>query len=181
MDNHLEDLVLEAERKQLESFIHEQNKVIQGRKLIAEFLLFLACQSLSASLAILMFQYTMKLWIISWLCYLIGLTPSLPELCEIHIGKNESTGNTEVTIMRSPGKFLFKLIFSIGFTYVGISTVRDSTKNTYEGLMHFYGEVQAYEAPRTVHYQWPIEPTVLLIATALIGAFLFYRGKLPHD
>ena len=181
MRNHLEDLSIEEERRQFEEFAKDQAKVIQGRKLIGEFLFYIACQTLSSSLAILMFQYTIKLWVLTWVCYLIGLAPSLPELCEIHIGKNEQNGNTEITIMQSPGKFLFKLVFSIGFTYVGISTVRDATKKTYEGLLQFYEQVRVYETPKTVHYQFPVEPTILLIATALIGVFLFYRGKLPHD
>ena len=176
---HLKETVTKSEQEQLARFIAEQNSLIASRKLIGEFLLFITCQSLGSALAVLLFQYTLKVWVISWLCYLIGLAPCLEDLSSISF-KQRDNGGWEIGIMRSPGKFLFKLVFSIGFTYVGIQEVRQAINTTYNGLNAVLSEVRAYETPATRHYSFPVDSTVILMACVLVGLFLLLRGKLPE-
>ena len=176
--HHLTQQTLEAEKQELEDFIQEHRKTLRGRKLIEEFLLFISCQVLSSSLAILLFQFTFKLWVLSLICYGIGLVPSLPDLSEISVNRNEE-GNLEVNIMRKPGLTLVKLIVGTGLTYVGIQEVRGAVTITYEGIDRVYSEIHEYERPQTSMHQIPVEPMALFGALGLVGFYLFVRGKLP--
>ncbi|NEP00829.1 MAG: hypothetical protein F6K58_19625 [Symploca sp. SIO2E9] len=58
-------------------YIHNQRIKVQTRKNLEEFLFFFACQVISASLALVLFQYALSFWMTVWLCQLIAWLPSL--------------------------------------------------------------------------------------------------------
>lgn len=173
-DNHLHQQVLEAEQQELQSFIQEHKATMQGRKLISEFLLFIGCQTLSAGLAILLFQYTFRLWVLCLICYTVGLMPTMPDLCEISLNKTEQ-GEWEVHIMRSPVKTFLKFLIGIGITYVGINETRDAVKLTYTGISKVYSEIQTYERPSTGQYELPLEPVILFAAIGIVAVLHFIK------
>lgn len=174
-ENHLKQTVLETEQKELEAFILEHKTTLQGRKLVSEFLLFVGCQTMGAGLAILLFQFTFRLWVLCLICYSIGLIPTLPDLCEINLNKTES-GEWEVRIMRSPVKTFLKFLIGVGITYVGINETRDAVKMTYTGISKVYNEIQTYERPSTGQYELPIEPIILLAAIGIVAVLHFIKS-----
>lgn len=176
-DSHLKESVLEAERKELEEFISENKRTIKGRKLIEEFILFTGCQTVSAGLAILLFQFTFKLWVLSLICYTLGLIPTMQDLCEVNLTKNDQ-GGWEVTLMRSPVKSLAKLLIGVGITYVGINETKGAVEMTYQSIDQVYAEIHTYERPKTSQYQLPVEPMMLIAAISIVALISFMRGKL---
>lgn len=176
-DSHLKETVLAAEQRELEEFVAENKRIIKGRKLISEFLLFIGCQTLSASLAILLFQYTFKLWVLSLLCYAIGLSPSLPDLCEVNVNKT-SEGGWNITFMQRPLKTIFKLFIGAGITYVGIGETRQAVDTTYQSIQTVYGEIHTYERPKTSDFQLPVDPMMMIAAISIVGLVAIIKEKL---
>lgn len=176
-ESHLKESVLEAERAELQEFINENKRTINGRKLIGEFLLFVGCQTMSAGLAILLFQFTFKLWVLSLLCYAISAVPTMPDLCDVNINKTDQ-GGWEVTIMRSPLKTVVKFALGIGITYVGINETKEAVEMTYHNIDQVYAEIHTYERPKTSQYQLPVEPMMLIAAIGIVALVSFLRDKL---
>lgn len=164
--------------KDLERFILEQEKALEGRKLIAETLLFVGCQVLSNALAILLFQYAVRVWVTYLLVWAISLSPAMADLCNVHFDQLE--GGWKITIMKSPFKTAFKLIFGVGVLSVGIHEVRDLIVDTAYGINQVYSEIRAYEHPKSGSYDLikDFNPlTTLILATAVVFASLYLKDR----
>ena len=164
--------------KDLERFIQEQEQALEGRKLIAEGLLFIGCQVLSNALAMILFQYAVRIWVTYLIIWAVSLTPALGDLCNVHFSQEEN--GWRVTIMKSPLKTVVKIIFGIGTLAVGIHEVRDLLISTYDGINKVHAEIRAYEMPKSTNYDMvsQLNPlTTLAIATALVFVFMYLKEK----
>lgn len=162
---------------ELDRFIREQESKLEGRKLIAEALFFVGCQVLSNSLAVLLFQYALRIWLTYLIIWAIALIPALGDLCNVHFSQEDQ--GWRVTLMRSPIKSIFKIVIGVGVLSVGISEVREMISDTSYGIQRVYAEIRAYQEPKVVNYDLvQLSPWVSLIAAiGLVGFILYIKEK----
>lgn len=164
--------------KDLARFIQEQEQALEGRKLIAEGLLFVGCQVLSNALAMLLFQYAVRIWVTYLIIWAVALTPALGDLCNVHFSQEDQ--GWRITLMRSPIKTVVKVIFSVGVLAVGIHEVRDLLVQTYNGIYAVHNEIKAYEMPKSGNYDITSQMNplaALSIATAIVFLVVYLRER----
>lgn len=158
---------------ELDRFVREQEGKLEGRKLIAESLFFVGCQVLSNSLAVLLFQYALRIWLTYLVVWAIALMPALGDLCNVNFDQTE--GGWRVTLMRSPFKSVFKIVIGVGVLSVGISEVREMIIDTTYGINRVYAEIRAYQEPKVYNYDLvQLSPWVSLIAAIGVVGFIMY-------
>lgn len=162
---------------ELDRFVKEQESKLEGRKLVAEALFFVGCQVLSNSLAVLLFQYALRIWLTYLIIWAIALMPALGDLCNVHFDQVE--GGWRITLMRSPFKSVFKIVIGVGVLSVGISEVKEMISDTTYGIQRIYAEIRAYQEPKVNTYDLvQLSPWVSLIAAiGLVGFILYIKER----
>lgn len=146
----------------LDEFILRERKAIEGRKAVSDFLLRLACQSLSSGLAIVLFQFALHIWLIALICYAIALAPTGFSI--EHVDKD----NWRIILMRDGIKTVIGLAITVGFTHIRISEVYSQVAQTDRGLSNFLSELRSYEHPTSNQFELPPQGAILLAAVAVV-------------
>ncbi|NEP01240.1 MAG: hypothetical protein F6K58_21795 [Symploca sp. SIO2E9] len=163
-------------------YIHNQRIKVQTRKNLEEFLFFLACQVVSASLALVLFQYALSFWMTVWLCQLIAWLPSLTSLGELSFEK--TTDGWQIKIMKRPITTIIKFITSVGLVSVSIWTVHSELEQTDQAIRETYKIIKQYENPNPVDFLPPQAGTYILSSIAIVGTLFLLKGlrnRTPFD
>lgn len=166
----------------LAEYIHNQRTKIQTRKNLSEFLFFLACHVVSASLALVLFQYALSFWMTVWQSQLIAWLPSLTSLGELSFEK--TTDGWQIKIMKRPITTIIKFISSVGLVSVSIGTVHSELEQTDLAIRETYKIIREYENPNPVDFLPPQGGVYILSAYAIVGTLFLLKGlrnRTPFD
>jgi hypothetical protein len=144
---------------------------LQTRRLIESLLLFTACQASSAAMAFLLFHFAISVVVISLLCAVISLVPTLGEWSGFTIHKTSE--HWELSFMHKPIITLFKTAVGIVVAYVSVKAVAAEIEETNHQILAVYDEIKNYEILQKTHY--PVEVIAIVAAIALVGMALLFR------
>ena len=144
---------------------------IQTRKLIGNWLLFAACQASSASLAFLLFHLAIDITIISLVCAVVALIPTLGEWAEFSVQKSDDTWN--LTLMHKPIVTIFKTAVGITVAVVSVWEVKNLIIQTNDQILAVYEEIKNYELMQK-HTQYP-DAIAIIVAVVIVALAVLFR------
>ncbi|MGB7440694.1 MAG: hypothetical protein WA919_06470 [Coleofasciculaceae cyanobacterium] len=134
----------------LNDFINNQKARIQTRKSIEDFLLFIACQVGSASLALLLFQYAVSFWFTALLCQLIAWIPTFSSMDGFNFRKTQD--GWEFTMGNRPFTTITKFISGAAFAGFGVYQIHQELEYTHDQINQVYREIKLAENPTVFDY-----------------------------
>ena len=156
----------------LDEFIDAQRAMISTRESVADIVAFLLCQTLTASLFLLLFQLAVNYWFSFFVCQLISLLPVLTSLEKITVKKQDDSWKVELAHPLAIGvKFVTSLAFNSVTGWQAWSRLRE-TERQIEG---FYQEVEAYDTPPLPFPS--ITPAYFLIAIGVAGVLAHLKNN----
>lgn len=144
---------------------------LQTRRTIEGLLLFAGCQATSAAMAFLLFHFAINITVISLVCAVISLVPSLSSWSGFTI--NKTSESWELHFMNSPIITLFKTAVGLVVAYVSVRAVAGLIEDTNDQILAVYEEIRNYEILHKTHY--PVETIAIVAAIILVGISLLFR------